>query len=210
MNASLRWKWCFVLYTLAQSPQLAVGMLKRVQEIPHSGEVDGSFLQTASSMPNLNPSWRSWWHFKWKEIYFFVLGSRTQVFAVETTVQLNSVISLLKNLPTTSSLTQILILVYTTLYRTWSSFPSGLSYGVLPTLQSQSHQPPRQTPVTGPWHLLHLCLEHSLPRHLSIFILSSLMSLVHSGIVILELQLFFCYCSPPSPSAFHRLFISPK
>ena len=74
------------------------------------------------------------------------------MFAVETTVQLNSgpVFSLLKNLPTTSSLTQILILVYTTLYRAWSSFPSGLSYRVLPTLQSQSHQPPRQTPVTGP------------------------------------------------------------
>ena len=187
-------------------------MLKIIQEIPHSAEVDGSFLQTASSVPNLNPSWRAWWHFKWKEIYFFVLGSRTQVFAVETTVQLNSgpVISLLKNLPTTSSLMQILILVYTTLYSDWSSFPSGLIYRGFPALQPQSHQPPRQTPVTGPWHLLHLCLEDSLPGHISIFILFSLMSLVHSGIVILELQLLFCYYSPPSPSAFHWLFISPK
>lgn len=187
-------------------------MLKIIQEIPHSREVDGSFLQTASSVPNLNPSWRAWWHFKWKEIYFFVWGSRTQVFAVETTVQLNSgpVISLFKNLPTTSSLMQILILVYTTLYSDWSSFPAGLIYRVLPALQPQSHQPPRQTPVTGPWHLLHPCLEDSLPGHISIFILFSLMSLVHSGIVILELQLLFCYYSPPSPSAFPWLFISPK
>lgn len=132
-----------------------MGTLKITQKIPHSREVNFSFLQAASSVQNLNHTCRS------LKVYVSscidcVLSEKEYVAFVLLNQQLKSG----HIFPLLQTSQQRPISCKSSVWSTQTCTtgpPLPLTTAIHPSLQLLAHL------ASGPWHSLHFCLEWSLP-----------------------------------------------